>query len=88
MYMPHPHVHEEWLAESKEKSKAQRGQKEKSSKANATTTNASTENPNTQVNKLKLAKHLTQALTTRVGISDADAKELAESLWKDMQSKA
>jgi division protein CdvB (Snf7/Vps24/ESCRT-III family) len=88
MYMPHPHVHEEWLAESKEKSKARRGQKEKSSKANATTTNASTENPNTQVNKLKLAKHLTQALTTRVGISDADAKELAESLWKDMQSKA
>ena len=89
MYMPHSHVHEEWLAESKAKSKAnKRGQREKFGKVNTNATNFSTDNSTTQVNKLKLAKHLTQALRTRVGITDADAKDLAEILWKDMQSKA
>jgi ABC-type arginine transport system ATPase subunit len=76
MYMPKPHDHTKWQAakdEKKAQAKERRGQKDKK---NASGTTPAT----TASGKLTLAKNLVEALTTQVGVSDADAKKLAEDI--------
>ena len=82
MYMPNPHDHDKWVEErkqkkleKKEKFKERRDKKDKSTKDNDKSSN----NP---TGKLNLAKHLTEALTTKVGVSDADAAKLADEILK------
>jgi hypothetical protein len=67
MYMPEGHVHSEW--------KKQREQKNAGAPAPSTSSLTAT-------GKLTLAKHLIEALTTQVGVSEADAKKLANDILK------
>ena len=81
MYMPKPHDHAKWQIakdEKKAQAKERRGKREKkntSGTGTGTGTAASTAS-----GKLTLAKNLVEALTTQVGVSDADAKKLAEDI--------
>ena len=84
MYMPKGHDHEKWAENKKErdaKFAERRGQKNKAGQG----TNGSgsgNSNANGNAKKLALSKHLTAALTTQIGISDAEATKFAEEVLK------
>ena len=83
MYMPEGHIHAEWKKSREEKKnkkrKAKDGKKDKKGK-DGEKQKKTDENTNSGEGKLELAKSLTTALTTKVGVSDADAKRLAEEI--------
>ena len=83
LYMPKGHDHAKWAENKKERDAriaAKRGQRDKAAgKGSNTSTNSSS---NGNAKKLALSKHLTAALTTQIGISDADAAKFAEEVMK------
>lgn len=83
MYMPEGHVHSEWKKEREQKNADKKARRSKRQKDGATAPSTSS---STATGKLTLAKHLVEALTTQVGVSEADAKKLADDILK--QSKA
>lgn len=85
MYMPKGHNHEQWKKdkekkkeEAKAKKAERRGQRDRSTTPQTT--------PSTATGKLALAKHLTEALTTKIGVSDADAEKLVEDILKSSKA--
>ena len=80
LYMPKGHDHEKWAVNKKErdaKFAEKRGQKDKVCNDNSCKTDSGG-----NAKKLALSKHLTSALTTQIGISDADAAKFAEEILK------
>ena len=81
MYMPSPHDHDAWQ-KSREEKKA--NSQKKAAERRAKKDKAGSTTPATTASgKLTLQKNLVEALTTRVGVSDADAKKLAEDILAD-----
>lgn len=77
LYMPHPHDHAKWKEEKNEKIKAykaakkeRRGQRNKDNSSASANTSAP--------NKLTLSSNLKSALTTKLGVSDADAARIIQ----------
>jgi hypothetical protein len=71
-----------WAENKKEKDAKfaeRRGQRDKASNYNAGSKDS---NVNGNAKKLALSKHLSAALTTQIGISDADATKFAEAIPK------
>lgn len=79
MYMPKGHDHEKWKTEKAERKKAWTEKRGKTDKEPTKTTTEAT-------GKLNLAKHLTEALTTQVGLSDGDTQKLVQDILE--KSKA
>ena len=77
--MPKGHDHEKWKTEKAERKKAWT---EKRGKIDKEPTKSTTE----ATGKLNLAKHLTEALTTQVGLSDGDTQKLVQDILE--KSKA
>ena len=77
MYMPKGHDHDKWKAEKADKKKAfAEKRREKREKSGTPTTSLNSE----ATGKLNLAKHLTEALTTQVGLSDGDTAKLVQDI--------
>ena len=83
LYMPKGHDHARWAENKKERDArigVKHGQKERTGgKGGSSTSNF---NPNGNAKKLALSRHLTAALTTQIGISDADAAKFTEEVMK------
>ena len=75
--MPHPHEHAKWKEEKNEKIKSYKAaKKERRAQRNKDSSSA---NVNTSApNKLTLSSNLKSALTTKLGVSDADAAKIIQ----------
>lgn len=80
MYMPEGHNHDEWKKEKDAKVKAWKENRRSKTDKDEKTTGKGTPS---QPNKLTLSNRLASALTTKLGVSDKDAKQLIEDAMKD-----
>ena len=75
--MPHPHDHAKWKEEKNENIKAYKAAKEE--RRGQRNKNTSSASANTSApNKLTLSSNLKSALTTKLGVSDADAARIIQ----------
>ena len=79
MYMPHPHDHEEWKAAKARKTAAR--DKFRAEKQDEKRTSGTKRKPTEKT--MKLSKSFHTALTSRVQLSDAEAKDIVESVLND-----
>ncbi len=80
--MPDGHNHDEWKKEKDAKVKAWKDKRRaKTDKDGAS--KPSDKGTTSQPNKLTLSNRLTTALTTKLGVSDSDAKKLIKEAMTD-----
>jgi hypothetical protein len=83
LYMTLPHDHNEWAKAKADKTAAFKKQKEEDKKSRVKSALAKKAKPNNEALKLALGKKMTTALVTQHHMSQTEAENLFDSIYKE-----